>query len=137
MSKVLPKISAPGSSKFPNGGGRNPNVGTRGSGLAPKPKYDNPLVSQTKGSGPVGGGIARVPSAGTSATGVGNTAGSFMPVKNNANANQHGRTIGQSEASFSGGARVSPKTKTPVTGNPVATNKPQRKGLGSKFYGEY
>ena len=34
MSKISPKISAPGSAKFPTKGPHNPNVGTHGGGGA-------------------------------------------------------------------------------------------------------
>lgn len=137
MSKVLPKISKPGSSKFPTKGPHNPNVGTHGSGLAPKPKGGANILGNDRPSMGEQGGLARVKGAVNSASGVGSSAGSFMPVQKPVSglANQR---VGQTEAAPPGSsARVQPKTSTPVVGNAIATNKPRRKGLGAAFYGEY
>lgn len=136
-NKFIPKTSAPGSSRFPNGGGRNPNVGTRGSGMAPVPKGGAPIPGNDRPSMPSQGGLARVAGAGSSPTGVGSSAGSFTPVQKPIAGLANQRT-GQREVAPPGGSmKVSPKTSTPVTGNPIATQKPKRRGLGANFYGEY
>ncbi len=72
-----------------------------------------------KGGHARGGALAKVKPAGTSPTGKGGNAGSFMPEINNAMANLTGPKIGQQN----------PNTAA------VATKKPNRKG-GSAFYGE-
>jgi hypothetical protein len=135
-NKFIPKVSSPGSDRFPNGGGRNPNVGTRGSGLAPKPKGGAPIPGNDRPFMPSQGGLARVAGAGNSASGVSSSAGSFLPVQKPVSglANQR---VGQREAAPPGSStRVRPLTSTPVTGNPLATQKPKRKGFGAAFYGE-
>lgn len=107
MSKVLPKISAPGSIKMPSGS-RDPNKGehARGGALA-KPGRSVP-TGQSQGR---------------------------MPLQNPPS-NVVGGKIGQREAAPPGpGARIRPITQTPTVGNPVATKKPNRRG-GAAFYGE-
>lgn len=117
MSKILPKISAPGSAKMPTRGPHNPNVGTSGSGMAPR----NASAGQRtdKLSMPAQNGFARVKGAPNSPTGKGGPAGSFMPLQDNAMANLTGPKIGQQN----------PQTSA------AATKKPNRKG-GAAFYGE-
>lgn len=119
-------------------GKRNTEIGKTGSGLAPKPSGGADILGNDNPSHPVNGGLARVQDRPSSPTGKMPTAGSFTPVQNNALANLTGQTTGQAEVLPRGAsARMSPQTKMPTTGNPVATEKPRRKGLGSKFYGEY
>lgn len=118
MSKISQRISAPGPAKMPTKGAHNPNVGTRGSGIAPKPSGGAKLFNASATMG-ASAGLARIGSAGASPTGKSGSAGSFTPVKNNAMANLASQRIGQ---------------KVPDTGA-VATKKPNRKG-GSAFYGE-
>jgi len=95
-SKLAPKISAPGSDKFPTSGPHNPNVGSHGK----TSKLANVKAAPTSGSGATG------------------SAGSFMPVQNNAMANLRGAA----------------QPKVPNTAA-AATKKPNRKG-GAAFYGE-
>lgn len=111
VSKVLPKITKPGSSKFPTKGPHNPNVGTHGSGIAPR----NASAGQRtdKLSMPAQGGIARVKNASNAPS-----AGSFLPVQK-PKAGLQNQPIGQQVPSASA----------------VATRKPNRKG-GAAFYGE-
>ncbi len=116
MNKVAPKISSPGSSKFPTKGPHNPNVGTHGSGLAPKPKGGAAIPGNDRPSMPEQGSLARVANVGAS-----KPAGSFLPVQNNSNAGLKGPKVGQAN---------------PQTGA-AATSKPKRRGLGAAFYGEY
>lgn len=131
MSKVAPKISKPGSAKFPQKGPHNPNVGTHGRGLAPRPKGGAAMQGNDRPSMPEQGGIARVRNVGTGFR------GGRMPLQNPPS-NIANHPVGQAEAMPPGpGARVAPKTSTPVTGNPVATQKPRRRGVGAAFYGEY
>lgn len=134
-NKFIPKASgAVRNPKFPTKGPHNPNVGTHGSGPAPR----NASAGQRtdKLSMPVQGGIARVRGVSSSPTGKSGSAGSFTPPMNNAMANQTGQRVGQREAEPIGpGIRTSPMTTTPTVGNSVATKKPNRKG-GAAFYGE-
>ena len=120
MNKVTPKISKPGMAKMPTSGAHNPNVGTHGSGIAPKPSGGAKLFN-ANASGSAQAGLARVPGVGSSPSGKSGPAGSFMPVQNNAMANQGSQRVGQ----------PNPDTSA------AATAKPKRKGLGSHFYGEY
>lgn len=137
MSKVAPKISAPGSAKMPTKGPHNPNVGTHGSGLAPKPRGGAAMPGSDRPSMPQRGGLARVAGAGSSPAGVGSSAGSFTPVQKPVAGLANQRT-GQREVAPPGSsARVRPLTKTATVGNPVATNKPKRRGIGAAFFGEY
>ena len=116
MSKVAPKISPVGRSKMPTSGAHNPNVGTHGSGLAPKPSTSQPRLSQTTPSAGEQGGIARVQNVGGA-----KAAGSDLPVKSNAMRGLANDKVGQ----------PNPNTSA------AATKKPKRKGIGSSFYGEY
>lgn len=116
MNKVAPKISSPGSSKFPTKGPHNPNVGTHGSGLAPKPSGGAAIKGNDRPSMPASGGLARVADVGGA-----KPAASVLPVKNNANRGLAGPKVGQAN---------------PQTGA-AATSKPKRRGLGAAFYGEY
>lgn len=118
-NKLIPKISSPGSSKFPTKGPHNPNVGTHGSGIAPR--NAGPGQRTDKLSMPEQGGLARVQGAGSSSSGPSGPSGSFMPVQNNAMANLRNTKVGQ----------PNPNTSA------AATTKPKRKGIGAKFYGEY
>ena len=120
MNKVSPKISKPGMAKMPTGGPHNPNVGTRGSGIAPKPAGGAKLFN-ANASGSAQAGLARVPGVGSSPSGSSGPSGSFLPVQNNAMANLKGPKVGQGSIDTSA----------------AATAKPKRKGLGSSFYGEY
>lgn len=128
-SKVAPAISSPGSSKFSNKGAHNPNVGTRGSGLAPKPKATAP---DRPASASVQAGMARVKPAGTGAN------QGAMPLRKPP-AGLKNQRVGQAEKVARGaGSSLSALTQTPRTGNPVATAKPaSRKTKGASFYGEY
>src|SRR5262249_34393673 len=116
-----PKISAPGSAKFPTNGPHNTNVGRRGqsSALAPKPSGGANILGNDKPSLPQNG-PARIGTQPASPAGVSGPAGSFTPVKKPVSglANQR---IGQ---------------KNPETAA-AATKKPKRKGIGAAFYGEY
>lgn len=113
-NKVAPKISAPGSSKFPTKGPHNPNVGTRGSGLAPKPSGGAAIPGNDRPSMPTQAGLARVSNVGT-----GQNQGA-MPVQKPPAGLQNAR-IGQQN----------PQTSA------AATAKPKRRGIGAAFYGEY
>ena len=119
MSKLLPAISKPGSIKFPTKGPHNPNVGTHGSGIAPRPKGGAPIPGNDRPTAPSQNGLARVAgTGGNSPSGVGGPAGSFLPVQKPV-AGVASQRIGQSNP------------------NPAAaaTKKPNRKG-GAPFYGE-
>ena len=100
---------------LPTGPSRQPNLGTSGKGLAPKPSGGAAISGNDRPSHPQMSGYARVKNASSSAM------GSFTPVQNNAMANLHNLSVGQ------------PNPNTAA----VATRKPKRKGLGSSFYGEY
>lgn len=131
MSKISQRISRPGSSKFPQKGPHNPNVGTSGSGLAPKPSGGAALLGNDRPSNPTTANLARVTDSpmGDSAL--------RLPV-HHPTANIANRQVGQAEADPGGpGISMSPQTRMPVTRNPVASGKPKRKGLGSAFFGEY
>lgn len=110
-NKVMPKISAPGSAKMPTKGPHNPNVGTRGSGIAPKPAGGAKLFN-ANASLSAQAGLARAGSVG-----MGN-AQMLMPLQHPP-ANITGQKIGQ---------------QVPNTAA-AATRKPNRKG-GAAFYGE-
>jgi hypothetical protein len=129
---------APGDGKgqditWKNKGGRNAttNEAKRGAGgVAPKPSGGAALLGNDRPSAPTTASMARVTDSpmGDSAL--------RLPVSH-PTANIAHKQIGQREADPGGpGKRISPQTRTPVTGNPVASNKPKRKGLGSAFYGE-
>lgn len=113
-NKVSPKISNPGSSKFPQRGAHNPNVGTHGSGIAPKPKGGAAIKGNDRPSMPVQAGLARVSNVGN-----GQAAGR-LPLQNPP-ANVVGNKIGQPNPQVAA----------------AASQKPKRKGLGASFYGEY
>jgi hypothetical protein len=128
------------SMQWQNKGGRNAttNESTRGSGMAPKPSGGAALPGNDRPSHPPMSGLARVQNKPSSPTGKMTTAGSFTPVQNNAQANLTGQATGQAEVLPRGSSsQIGPQTKTPKIGNPVATGKPKRKGLGSAFFGEY
>ncbi len=137
VSKLLPKMRKPGSSKFPQSGAHNPNVGTSGSGMAPIPSGGANMPGNAQPNHPPMNGLARVKNRPSAPTGKMPSAGSFTPVQNNAMANLMGQHTGQAEVMPRGAsARISPQTQTPVVGNPNATTKPKRKGLGAAFWGE-
>jgi hypothetical protein len=127
--------------KLAEKGGRNAttNESRRGAGgMAPKPSGGAAMPGNDRPSAPTGASMARVKGAGSSATGKMPTAGSFTPVQNNALANLTGQRVGQAEVNPRGASsRISPQTRTPGVGNPVATNKSQRRGKGAAFYGEW
>ncbi len=89
VNKVAPRISAPGSDKFPTKGPHNPNVGT--SGKTSK--------------------LASVKGAPTSGSGAAGSAGSFMPEINNAMANLRGARIGQKNPDTAAAATKKPNRK--------------------------
>lgn len=132
MNKVAPKISKPGSHRFPQKGPHNPNVGTSGSGMAPKPRQTPP--DRPASHAPMHN-LARVKNRPSSTSGPGNSAGSFNPLQNNAMANLQGQQIGQQEVMPRPGQRIAPQTQTPVVGNQVATRKPKTRAALA-FYGE-
>lgn len=136
-NKVAPKISKPGSHRFPQKGPHNPNVGTSGSGMAPVPKGGAAIAGNDRPSHSPMNGLARVNNRPSSPTGQMPTSGSFMPEQNNAMANLESQQVGQNEVNPRGQSGFSPAmNRNPVTRNPVATHKPQRKGKGAAFYGE-
>lgn len=112
MSKVLPAIRKPGSAKFPTSGPHNPNVGTSGSGLAPKPKGGIPVNGNDRPSLGTSAGLAR---AGSKPMG---DKGQRLPVQS-PTANLASTKVGQ----------ANPNTAA------AASKKPNRKG-GAAFYGE-
>lgn len=113
-NKVAPKISKPGSDRFPQKGPHNPNVGTSGKGIAPKPKGGAALPGNDRPSAPEQAALARVKNVG-----MGQTQGR-MPVQNPP-ANVVGQKIGQPE----------PQTSA------AATQKPARRKTPAPFYGEF
>lgn len=119
-NKFIPKVSAPGSDKFPQLGPHNPDVGTRGSGLAPKPKGGAPILGNDRPSMPENGGLARVSGTGNSPSGSSGPAASFLPDRKPQSGLANKR-IGQQN----------PNTSA------AATAKPKRRGIGAAFYGEY
>lgn len=128
-----------------NKGGRNAttNESRRAAGqLAPRPQNSKqPLLGSSAHTGPTTASMARVqdrPSSPARGTSGAANAASFTPVQNNAMANLTGQATGQNEVLPRGNsASIGPKTRTPVTRNPIAAAKPRRKGLGSAFFGEY
>jgi hypothetical protein len=126
--------------KLAEKGGRNAttNESMRGSGMAPKPSGGASLYGGNDSpSHPPMSGLARVKNRPSAPTGKLTTAGSFTPVQNNAQANLTGQATGQAEVLPRGSSsQISPQTRMPKTGNPVATGKPKRKGLGSAFFGD-
>jgi len=140
MSKILPAISGPGSMKLRTKGGRNATTEEARSGaggIAPIPAGGANMLGNDRPSHPTQSGLGRVRGANSSGSGAAGSAGSFNPLQNNAMRNLASRPIGQAETSFPGGSRTAPKTRTAATGNPVATSKPRRRGLGAAFFGEY
>lgn len=136
-NKFIPKASKAGSDKFPQKGPHNPNVGTSGKGrIAPKPSTGQPLLAQTKGSGPSTAGIARVKSAGTAPAGA-----QGGPPINNAFHGQKGNAIGQPDPhSFNPpgpGSYKAPVTSGSVVRNALATSKPSKRKNPAPFYGEF
>lgn len=113
-NKFIPKTSKPPAPKFPTSGPHNPNVGTHGSGLAPKPSGGANLLGNDRPSMPAQGGLARVSGVSKGA------AQGRMPVQSPP-ANVVGQKLGQ----------PNPQTSA------AATKKPKRKGIGAAFYGEY
>jgi len=99
--------------------------------MAPRPRVSKqPLLGATKHTASTQASMARVKNAGGAPA-----AGNFTPVQNNAMANLIGQSTGQSEVAPRGpGVRVSPQTKTPTTGNPIATKKPRTRAALA-FYG--
>jgi hypothetical protein len=130
---------------MPTKGGRNAttNEARRGAGqVAPRPQNSRqPLLGSSAHTGPTTAGMARVqdrPSSAPRGTSGAANAGSFTPVQTNAYANLTGQATGQNEVVPRGtSAQIAPKTRMPMTSNPVASGKPKRKGLGSAFFGEY
>lgn len=121
--------------QWKNKGGRNAttNEARRGAGqVAPRPQASKQgLIASSSASAPVQAGMARVKNAPTG------FAEFRLPVQS-PKAGIKGARVGQKEAIAPGpGTNIAPKTKTPVTGNPVATSKPSRRGIGAAFYGEY
>lgn len=127
--------------KNPEKGGRNAttNESRRAAGgMAPKPGGGAAMLGNDRPSAGTQAGLARVQPRPSSPTGKGPTAGSFTPVQNNAKANLTGQKVGQAEVNPRGtSSRIRPQTRMPVSGNPVSSVKPKRKGLGAAFYGEY
>ncbi len=112
MSKLSVKISPPPAMKFAQGT-RNPSVGISGSGMAPKPTGGAPILGNDRPSMP-SQGHARVKGVGTGPS------LRRLPLQS-PTANVVGQTIGQ---------------PNPETGA-AATAKPNRKGKGAAFFGEY
>lgn len=133
MNKFIPKTSSPKFGKYANTGPHNPNVGTTGLGkIAPKPQGGAALLGNDRPSSPDNGGLARVKKAP-----MGPNAGNFLPVRKPMPGLQNQR-VGQKEMIAPGAeAQIRPQTKTAPVSNPVATNKPKRRGLGANFMGEY
>jgi hypothetical protein len=123
--------------QMPTKGGRNAttNESRRGAGgMAPKPSGGAALPGNDRPSMPVQAGLARVKPFGGAPS-----AGSHLPVQNNAMRNQSGGAVGQQEQVAPGpGTSFSPMTRTSPVKNPVATNKSAtRKTKGAAFYGEF
>jgi len=121
-----------------NKGGRNATTDSahRGSGqIAPKPSGGAKLLGHDRPSAGAAGAMARVAQAS-----AGPREGRFLPVQK-PKAGLSGRTIGQpNPKNFTPGGPgigVAPQTQTGVDGGPNATRKPQRKGIGAAFYGEF
>ncbi len=128
---------------MPTKGGRNAttNQSRRGAGqVAPRPQNSkSALIGSSAHTAPVMNNMARVRNAGSSpargTSGAAN-AGSFTPVQNNALANLTGQATGQAEVNPRGNSsRISPQTRTPAHGNPIATKKPRTRAALA-FYGE-
>lgn len=144
---------------MPTKGGRNATTeaGRHAAGqLAPKPQNKQPLLAQTKGGASSQGGIARVQNARSSPTGKSGPAGSFTPVRNNANANLTGTAAPIQSGHVAAAPRGGPaglraggrnqnypngtqynQNPSPNRGRGGELSKPKRKGLGAAFYGEY
>jgi hypothetical protein len=119
-NKFIPKVSAPGSAKFTQKGPHNPNVGTHGNGIAPKPSGGAPILGNDRPTGPEQASLARVRNTGSSPSGNSGPAGSFLPARK-PQAGLSNQKIGQQN----------PNTSA------AATSKPKRRGVGAAFYGEY
>jgi Flp pilus assembly protein TadG len=124
-----------------NKGGRNATTeaARRAAGqLAPRPQNSKAaLLGSSAHTAGTQAAMARV-----KAGPAGPPEGRFLPVQNNAMANQVSTSVGQPDATNfdPGGPGINmgkPITRTGVTNHPVATAKPKRKGLGSAFFGEY
>jgi len=143
-----------------SGGNSTTNEARRGAGqIAPRPQSSKqPLLSASAATASAQAGIARVKGAGSSPTGTGGSAGSFTPVQNNANANQHGTAMpyggkgtppaqrggpaglraGGRNQTWPNGAMYTDGTKADgARGRGGELQKPKRKGKGAAFYGEY
>lgn len=126
-----------------NKGGRNATTeqSRRSAGqLAPRPQNSKqPLLGSSAHTGPTTASMARVqdrPSSPARGLSGAANAGSFTPVQNNAMANLTGQATGQNEVLPRGNsARISPQTRTPAHGNPIATKKPRTRAALA-FYGE-
>lgn len=114
MNKLAPKISSPGSSVFPSKGQHNQNVGTSGSGMAPRPRGGAAIAGNDRPTMPAQAGLARVKNVGMGA------AQGRLPVQSPP-ANVTGMKVGQ------------PNPQTAA----AASAKPKRRGIGAAFYGEY
>lgn len=147
--------------QMPTKGGRNAttNEARRGAGqIAPRPKAAKQgLIASSSATSPAQAGLARVKGAGSSATGTKGSAGSFTPVQNNANANQHGTPAsyggkgtppaqrggpsglraGGRNQNWPNGKLYTDGTKAGGRGRGGELQKPKRRGLGAAFYGEY
>jgi hypothetical protein len=148
--------------QMPTKGGRNATTdeSRRGAGqVAPRPKTSKqPLLSSSSATASTQAGIARVKGAGSSPTGTSGPAGSFTPVENNANANQHGtpasyggkgtppaqrggpaglRAGGRNQTWPNGPMYTDSSKKDGAKGRGGEFQKPKRRGLGAAFYGEY
>lgn len=128
---------------MPTKGGRNAttNESRRSAGqVAPRPQNSkSQLMGASAHTAGTVASMARVPNTGSSpargTSGAAN-AGSFTPVQNNALANLTGQSTGQSEVLPRGNSsRISPQTRTPGHGNPIATKKPKTRAALA-FYGE-
>jgi hypothetical protein len=149
-SKVLPKISTPGSGKFPQRGPHNPNVGTRGSGMAPKPKGGANMPGNDRPSMGSQGGLARVTGTGTGDAGArmpvqspkANIAGQATPYGGQGTPPEprggpSGVRAGGKNQSWPNGPLYNDGQKIGGHGRGGELQKSKRKGIGAAFYGEY
>ncbi|SRR6266566_1135857 len=124
--------------QWQNKGGRNATTeeSRRAAGqVAPRPQTSkSQYMAASAHTAPVQASMARVKAGPPSPP-----EGRFLPVQKPP-AGLRGATIGQPDPhGFNPGGpgvSVGPKTRTPVTQHPIATNKNKRKGLGAAFYGE-
>ena len=121
--------------QMPTKGGRNAttNEARRAAGqVAPRPQVSKQgLLGSSSATGGMTASMARVTDSPSGDSAL------RLPVSH-PTANIANKQVGQTEADPGGpGIRVGPRTRTPMTGNPLATNKPKRKGLGAAFWGEY